>query len=132
MQRDDSRRAVKLCALEEISAPGGRGFTVDTGALPARIFVVHAGGMVRAYENSCPHVGTPLDWQPDQFLDAGGALIQCSTHGALFRIEDGYCIAGPCAGRSLREVKIEVRKGEVYLVSTEKAGLGTRDTRFGA
>ena len=118
MQRDDDRRAVKLCALEEIPVPGGRGFTLDTGALPARIFIVRAGGRVRAYVNSCPHVGTPLDWQPDQFLDAGGTLIQCSTHGALFRIDDGYCIQGPCAGGALRKVQIEVRDGEVYLVRT--------------
>lgn len=116
MQRDDNRRVLRLCALEEIPAPGGRGFTVETGVGPARIFAVRAGGMVRAYVNSCPHIGTPLDWQPDQFLDAGGSLIQCSTHGALFRIDDGYCIHGPCAGRSLREVKVEVREEDVYAI----------------
>jgi len=29
------------------------------------------------------------------------SLIQCATHGALFLIESGECIAGPCAGQSL-------------------------------
>jgi nitrite reductase/ring-hydroxylating ferredoxin subunit len=29
-------------------------------------------------------------------------MIQCATHGALFLIESGECVAGPCAGQSLQ------------------------------
>jgi len=49
----------------------------------------------------CPHRGVPLEWQPDQFLDPSASLIQCATHGALFLIESGECVAGPCAGQFL-------------------------------
>ncbi|MEE8263379.1 MAG: Rieske (2Fe-2S) protein, partial [Gammaproteobacteria bacterium] len=42
-------------------------------------------------------------WVPDQFLDETGNLLQCATHGALFRIEDGFCVAGPCTGASLTQ-----------------------------
>jgi len=45
-----------------------------------------------------------LGWQPDRFLDDSASLIQCATHGALFLIENGECIAGPCAGQSLTAV----------------------------
>ncbi|MFP6798982.1 MAG: Rieske (2Fe-2S) protein, partial [Pseudomonas sp.] len=34
------------------------------------------------------------------------SLIQCATHGALFLIESGECVAGPCAGQSLQELAI--------------------------
>jgi nitrite reductase/ring-hydroxylating ferredoxin subunit len=31
-------------------------------------------------------------------------MIQCAHHGALFLIENGECVTGPCAGQSLRKV----------------------------
>jgi len=45
-------------------------------------------------------------------------LIQCATHGALFRIRDGYCVAGPCAGQGLipLEVKVEAEMFEIQLI----------------
>lgn len=42
------------------------------------------------------------EWRPDDFLDASGSMIQCAHHGALFLIENGECVTGPCAGRSLQ------------------------------
>ena len=34
---------------------------------------------------------------------------------ALFRIADGYCLAGPCAGKRLKPVPITVSAGSIYL-----------------
>jgi nitrite reductase/ring-hydroxylating ferredoxin subunit len=44
-----------------------------------------------------------------------GALILCAAHGALFEKLTGYCVAGPCAGQSLRTVPLEVADGYVML-----------------
>jgi nitrite reductase/ring-hydroxylating ferredoxin subunit len=68
------------------------------------LFAVKKDGQVYLYLNSCPHLGTPLEWQEDKFLDPDGALIQCSTHGALFEIESGHCLVGPCQGQFLKAV----------------------------
>jgi nitrite reductase/ring-hydroxylating ferredoxin subunit len=106
-----------LVRLADVPEGTSRGFTIETDAGCRDIFVVHKGGCIRAYVNSCPHTGGPLDWVPDQFLDAGGELIQCATHHALFRIEDGLCIAGPCAGDSLTPVAIAVRDGQIRLIA---------------
>jgi nitrite reductase/ring-hydroxylating ferredoxin subunit len=38
----------------------------------------------------------------------------CSTHGALFRVEDGVCLAGPCQGDRLEPYPIVVRDGVVH------------------
>ncbi|HWF01953.1 MAG TPA: Rieske (2Fe-2S) protein, partial [Caulobacteraceae bacterium] len=38
---------------------------------------------------------------PDRYLTRENDLILCGSHGALFRIGSGQCIAGPCAGRAL-------------------------------
>jgi len=105
----------ELCPLAEIPDGGGRRFRIPTDAdreLP--IFVIRRGARLYGYENSCPHVGTPLDWVPGEFLDRTGEHIICSTHGALFRVEDGYCFAGPCLSDALDPIPIEVRDGVVY------------------
>lgn len=106
---------MRLCGLEEIAEPGSRGFRVGTGAETRAIFVVRHGGRVVAYANSCPHTGSPLDWIPDRFLDIEKRFILCATHGALFRIEDGHCVGGPCAGKGLSLAPIRIEAGAIYL-----------------
>jgi len=73
--------------------------SVGTHSLP--VILVRAGGVVRAYLNSCPHAGVRLDWTPDDFHDVTGEFLQCSMHGALFEPATGNCIAGPCRGQRL-------------------------------
>jgi nitrite reductase/ring-hydroxylating ferredoxin subunit len=70
---------------------------------------------VRAYLNRCPHRGTPLNWVPNRFLTDDREHAICATHGALFRIDDGRCIAGPCAGDSLVPVRVEV-DGDIVVI----------------
>ena len=89
---------------------------------PRAIFVVRKGQSVRGYVNACPHQGTPLDWRPQGFMSEDGRHIQCTTHGALFEIENGRCIAGPCAGDGLTAVALTVDDdGVVSLSSGKKA-----------
>lgn len=106
-----------LCRLDELPDPGSRGFdvTVPGSAQPVRLFVVRKGDVLAAYRNSCPHTGAPLEWLPDQFLDLDNSFIQCAIHGALFRPEDGYCLRGPCAGRSLEALALVLEDGMLRL-----------------
>lgn len=99
------------CALTDIPEGQAKGLTLNEVPL----FVVHYQERVYAYRNACPHLGVALEWQPDQFLDSEGRLIQCAMHGALFLIESGQCIAGPCSGQHLQSLACEVREGEVWV-----------------
>ncbi len=101
-----------LCALGDIDDPGSKGFEPDDGA---PFFIVRKGGQVFGYINSCPHYGSTLEWKDDTFLSYDKDLIQCSLHAALFRIEDGYCIDGPCTGASLKPLAVRVEEGRVVL-----------------
>lgn len=101
-----------LCAETDIEENGSKGLQPDGRNLIA----VRKRGQLYLYENSCPHRSIPLEWVPDQFLDHDGHYIQCATHGALFKIENGRCIAGPCVDDGLTPVAFEVREGQVYLV----------------
>lgn len=105
-----------LCTLAELETDGCRGFTVGEGDWPLRGVVIRLGpDSVRAWVNWCPHAGHALNLRPHRFLTADGALIKCDSHGALFTRDEGLCIAGPCAGRSLRPVPVMVEAGLVLL-----------------
>lgn len=111
-----------LCRLDEIPDGTGKGFAFGDGDEPLEILVVREGSQVYAYRNVCPHTGSPLDWQPDDFMNEDGSLIMCHTHGALFEIADGFCVAGPCAGDQLTAVAVEVdAAGNVVLGETLSA-----------
>ncbi|MEW8562921.1 MAG: Rieske 2Fe-2S domain-containing protein [Candidatus Thiodiazotropha sp.] len=105
-----------LCAISSLEDPGSRGFVIERKGGSLALFVVRRGEHVMAYENSCPHTGINLEWQPDHFLDLSGSYIQCATHGALFRLEDGYCLRGPCAGDSLQSIEVQLEAGQVVVI----------------
>lgn len=105
----------KLCALNEVPDGGGKGMTLERADGPLDVFVLRQGDAVYAYVNSCPHVGTPLDWVPDQFMHPSGDYIMCATHGAVFEIADGTCVAGPCLGGRLQAVPVVLHDGTVML-----------------
>jgi nitrite reductase/ring-hydroxylating ferredoxin subunit len=102
-----------ICNICDIPENQSKGFHINDQLF----FVVHKYGEFHAYKNSCPHLGIQLEMVPDQFLDSTHSLIQCSMHGALFTIEDGLCISGPCFDRSLVSVNILVKDESIYLTS---------------
>jgi nitrite reductase/ring-hydroxylating ferredoxin subunit len=105
----------RICALDELPDGASRGFEVECDGDVIEGFLVHYCGAVYGYRNQCPHSGANLNWLPDQFLDPDGQLIQCTLHGALFRIADGLCLRGPCVNQALQPLRVEVVKGEVWV-----------------
>lgn len=116
-----------LCRLDDIEDGEAKGFTLrqepeksgdagDSENDPVDILVLRDGTRVYGYVNSCPHLGTPLDWVPDQFISADSAHLICATHGALFNFADGYCISGPCTGDHLTPVPVTLDdSGQIVL-----------------
>lgn len=104
-----------ICRVADLEENGSRAFTMGEGAWPLHGFVVRLRGQVRAYVNRCPHARHPLDLVPHKFLTADGSLILCSSHGALFEKDTGYCVAGPCAGQSLTSLPVTIESGFVLL-----------------
>jgi nitrite reductase/ring-hydroxylating ferredoxin subunit len=104
-----------LCTLESLQATGSRGFAVGEGDWPLRGFIVKTAAGVAAYVNYCPHAGHPLNFKADRFLTPDRSLILCGSHGALFTRDEGLCIAGPCPGRKLTPIPVEVIEGFVLL-----------------
>ena len=107
--------ALRLCSLAELPEGSARGFAV----LQTHVLAVRDYTGVHVYLNRCPHLGVPLQWQDDRFLDEDGAFIRCASHGALFERNSGLCVQGPCRGDSLWEIECSVEDGAVIIDEME-------------
>lgn len=74
------------------------------------------GGTLRAYLNRCQHLPVPIDGGSRRFLSSDGQHLLCGTHGARYRLEDGYCVHGPCLGRALPAIEVELKGDAIQLV----------------
>ncbi|SDW91238.1 Rieske (2Fe-2S) protein [Marinobacter mobilis] len=99
------------CALNALEDKQAAEFTLDD--TPG--FVIAHKGELRAYVNRCPHLGIELNWMPGRFLDAEQCFIQCATHGALFSLDKGLCIAGPCQGEALQQLDTRIDQDQILV-----------------
>ena len=102
-----------LCHVDDLGENQAKGFELGNDSM----FAIKRDGQIYVYRNSCPHRGVELNWLEDQFLDGDGELIQCATHGALFVIESGECIYGPCRGQYLQAVAFSIEHGLIHLTT---------------
>ena len=100
-----------LCPLADLADPGAKGFIFRAGDQLFLGFLVRKAGAVHGYIDRCPHAGMPLAGFGDHYLTREGDLILCASHGALFRMNDGVCTSGPCAGLALRPWPVRVEDG---------------------
>jgi nitrite reductase/ring-hydroxylating ferredoxin subunit len=101
-----------LCRAAEVIEATALRLDVDGTS----VLAIRRNGRIHCYRNRCPHRGTELDWLPGRFLDDSGTMLQCSTHGALFDIASGECLAGPCVGERLDAVQLKEHDGYVFTV----------------
>jgi nitrite reductase/ring-hydroxylating ferredoxin subunit len=74
---------------------------------------------LHGYLDTCPHYagGTPMAWRSDAYLNGAGTHLACHSHGALFEIDTGVCVLGPCLGQRLRAVQLNVtQQGRICAV----------------
>lgn len=105
---------IRLCRTDEIQNLRSKQFTLEHAEPPLEIFVTRKNDLFYAYVNHCPHTGVNLNWREDQFLDIEQQFFQCALHGALFQVENGYCLRGPCVGESLQTVDITIKDDILY------------------
>lgn len=104
-----------LCAVEEIPDGLCREIRYGEGAYALSILVHRSGTDIKAYVNRCPHFSVPLNNLPGKFVMMEGGRVMCAFHGAVFRLDSGYCEAGPAATSFLEPVEVIVRDGAVCI-----------------
>ena len=102
---------VTLGPIDIIPDHTARNFVLELRAGRFHGFVVRRGEQVDGYVDLCAHMAIPLAQKLDDYLTPDGSMIQCSWHGALYRIDDGECVGGPCVGAKLRPWPVTLRDG---------------------
>lgn len=78
-------------------------------------FLLNYQGELRAYVNDCPHWSVDLDLGDGDFFDPDVERIYCKNHGALFHPLTGICETGPCLGRSLHALEVQLDAPDVLI-----------------
>jgi nitrite reductase/ring-hydroxylating ferredoxin subunit len=111
---------ILVCASEAVQDAGlGVRFDVRAFGDKATGFVVRYGGKAYAYLNRCAHVPIELDWAKGEFFESGKVFLMCSTHGAIYAPESGFCAGGPCKGGRLRPIGLLEEHGNIYWIPDE-------------
>ncbi len=106
---------ITLCHIDAIDHESAKGFDINGVSL----FAVKRDGQLSVFLNSCPHLGIPLEFEEDKFLDSENFYIMCSTHGALFQTEDGTCVYGPCQGKKLSAIAFTLVDQHILIASRQ-------------
>lgn len=103
-----------LCRLEDL--PDGGVIGVDP-AHPVGLPLVlrRKGDEVHAWLNICPQDGRRMNWAPGLF-HVKHSMLRCAVRDAVFALDrGGVCVSGPCRGRWLLRVPVQVQGGLVTL-----------------
>jgi len=113
-------QAIPICGADAV-AEGGKGvrFPVLAGSDAATGFVVRHGGKPYAYLNRCAHVPIELDWAEGEFFESSGLYLMCSTHGAIYVPDSGFCAGGPCKGGRLRPIAVIERDQQLFWLADD-------------
>ena len=111
----DAGRPIVVCRADELGESQTAKFRLGAGKNAPEGFVVRHMGELHAWRNECRHIPMTMDWVENRFLSRDKCWIQCATHGALYDIATGLCVAGPPSGKSLHRLAVTVEDGNVVV-----------------
>jgi nitrite reductase/ring-hydroxylating ferredoxin subunit len=110
-----------LCSVDEIPNRTAKGIALQgvnaSGAIDTcPLVIVRWDDQVYGYINNCPHTPVQLDGRsPGQFFNRERSHLMCEKHGALFEVDTGLCLDGPCEGQGLTPLSLSVVDGSICL-----------------
>ncbi|UOO89263.1 Rieske 2Fe-2S domain-containing protein [Vitreoscilla massiliensis] len=116
MEKNTAADAVILCETIEFNEK--QAIKVAHPHKEISVVIIQKDQRYYAYENVCPHFSVQLDYKEGQFSLYQNQVIMCAHHSALFDIETGVCIDGPCKGKQLQVIEIEHKNAKIFLAST--------------
>jgi nitrite reductase/ring-hydroxylating ferredoxin subunit len=104
-----------LARVKDVPQDGAAAFDFAEGEARFSLILARRGENVFAYENRCPHAGSPMERPDGRVIMQAGQFLICSVHAASFDVETGQCAGGPAIGRALIRVAISVADGEIRM-----------------
>jgi len=99
--------------------PSTASFSVKIRGKIIKGFVVRKGAFFYAYQNLCKHLPVTLDLNDNSFFNHDKTLLQCQMHGALYEMESGLCIGGPCESARLRSLPFQETDSQLIVTFPE-------------
>ncbi|MBB4953636.1 nitrite reductase/ring-hydroxylating ferredoxin subunit [Agrobacterium vitis] len=123
MEHALSAMTMPLCHVSDIAEGEAKGFLPSPSAR-RKIIVLKRNGRLHGWLDSCPHFagGTPMAWKSNAYLNGDGTHLACHSHGALFEMETGECVLGPCLGQSLTRVNLQVTDAGDVVITEHPGG----------
>lgn len=108
-----------ICRTSDLVADNTEAYEIKLKSDTLSLIITKSGGNVFAYENKCPHLLVSLNSAAKEINSSCKQYIQCSSHFAQFRKDNGYCVYGPCKGLSLIKLDIQVENGNIYYIENQ-------------
>lgn len=108
----------RVCAKRDLLPGSLQQVSLGRNAMgiPLSVLVgISSEGDLFAYQNLCKHLPIPLDGGSGDFFGGDVDTLRCGTHGALYRVSDGFCTRGPCRGTFLRRHDVRQQGDDVWL-----------------
>lgn len=112
---DTDENVIVINSVDLIEGGKGVRFPLPTLGQLVTGFVVRFQGKPYAYVNQCAHVSVELDWNEGEFFTAQQDYLICATHGAHYRPDNGFCVMGPCKGRSLKPLTVIEKNHKIFI-----------------
>ena len=106
---------IRLCTTSDIARRSSRQFTVGSEEL----ILIRKYTRFFAYRNSCPHLSISVDMGSEDVLTDDRKYILCANHAALFEIDTGMCVSGPCIGEGLEPMAVKTDNEIIYVKITD-------------
>jgi len=104
-----------LCTFEQLQNTPIQTFDLMVENEQFPVILLLSEDKIRAYHNQCPHAWVPLNRADSNILSGCQQYLQCSSHFAQFNMLDGYCVYGPCQGRSLRRLGAQLVDSNIFI-----------------
>jgi nitrite reductase/ring-hydroxylating ferredoxin subunit len=112
-----------ICSVTTLQNGQSVKFRFPTGIGPEEAFLVRFQDQFHAYVNRCRHVHIPLDYNDNDFFSTDGLFLVCKNHGAVYEPESGACVFGPCDGRGLARLPVQIRGSQIILSDDIETGV---------
>lgn len=84
--------------------------------------VVKKNDRYYAYHNLCKHLPVTLDLNDGGFFTHDKSHLQCHMHGAMYEVETGFCVAGPCQGARLSTLLLQEDESQLVITFPPEIG----------